>query len=451
MRRLVIGGTHSGCGKTTVTCAILAALKARNMSVSSFKCGPDYIDPMFHREVIGTASYNLDSFFCNDNTLRYLLAMNSSNADISVIEGVMGFYDGVDGRGSAHSVSEITESPTVLVIDCKGMSESIGAIMKGYLTYRNQNKIIGFIFNRLPQRLIPKIKNLCTELGTRYFGCIPQNSFVIESRRLGLVTAAEIADIKSRLEQLGCLAEQNILLDELIEASDAPKLVYDEPKTNIICYDRRPKIAVTRDNAFCFIYSDNIALLEKLGCDIEYFSPLEDASLPVDCCGLILSGGYPELYAEKLAANRSMLNSINKAVLSGIPTIAECGGFMYLHKNLVVKDGSKYKMVGVIDGDVYETDKLQRFGYVTLTSRENSLICGKSDNVAAHEFHYWDSTSCGSDFVARKSDGREWECVHADKSLYAGFPHLYFWSDTRMAERFVSACAGFGGLNEQDK
>jgi cobyrinic acid a,c-diamide synthase len=451
MKRIMIAGTHSGCGKTTVTCAILAALKARNMNVAAFKCGPDYIDPMFHRKAIEVPSYNLDSLFCDDETLKYLMYENSKNADISVVEGVMGFYDGVDGRGSAHSVSMITETPVVVVIDCKGASESIGAVMKGFLEYKQPNMIKGFIFDRLPERLVPRIKAICEELKTSFYGYMPTNSFTFESRRLGLVTADEVRGIKEKLSELRQLAEKNILLDEIIMATDVPYPQFAEPKLHIAKHRNAPIIAVAKDEAFCFIYSDNIALLEKLGCKIEYFSPLRDKKLPANCCGLLLSGGYPELYAEQLSQNQEMINIIKTAIKSGIPTIAECGGFMYLHEKMVLADDRCFDMVGAIKGNVFATQKLQRFGYVTLDALKNCLICDKSDKIAAHEFHYWDSTNCGCDFTASKSDGRNWECVHADNTLYAGFPHLYFYADIRIAERFAAACAEFGEKHEKDR
>ena len=451
MKRIMIAGTHSGCGKTTITCAILAALKARKLNAAAFKCGPDYIDPMFHQKVIGVDSHNLDSFFCDDETLNYLMHENSINADISVVEGVMGFYDGVNGRGSAHSVSMITETPVAIVIDCKGASESIGAVMKGFLSYKQPNMIKGFIFNRLPERLVPRIKEMCRELGTTFFGYMPTNSFTFESRNLGLVTADEIGDIKDRLAELSTLAEKHIFLDELIEVSEASFPPFREPKLHIVEYNNRPIIAVAKDAAFCFVYSDNIALLEKLGCRIEYFSPLKDKKLPDDCCGLILSGGYPELYAEKLSQNNEMLQAVRSAINSGIPTIAECGGFMYLHENIILADDEIFGFVGAVKGDVYSTKKLQRFGYVTLEAKKDCLVCDESDKIAAHEFHYWNSTNCGSDFIARKSDGRNWECVHANKSTYAGFPHLYFYADVRIAERFVAACAEYGEKHGQNK
>ena len=445
MKRFVIGGTHSGCGKTTVTCAVLAALKARGLRVASFKCGPDYIDPMFHSSIIGASAHNLDSFFCGDDRLRQLLHEGSQNADISVIEGVMGYYDGVDGRGSAHSVSEITESPAVLVIDCKGMSESVGAVMKGFLDYRRTSNIKGFVFNRLPRRLVPLAQRLCGELGTEYLGCMPPDCPGIESRRLGLVTASEIDDLCEKTAELGRLAEENILLDRLMELSESPCLTFREQELHRLPDGVSPKIAVARDRAFCFIYSENMELLQRLGCTPEYFSPMEDERLPEDCCGLILSGGYPELCAEELSANRTMSVSIRQAINSGMPTIAECGGFMYLHDCLKTAEGREYPMAGVIGGTAYETDRLRRFGYITMTAEKDCLICGKGDSFAAHEFHYWDSTCCGEDFTAAKADGRSWKCVHSSPTLYAGFPHLYFYADVRMAERFAAACAAYGG------
>lgn len=451
MKRFLIAGTSSGCGKTTITCAILKALCMRGIKAASFKCGPDYIDPMFHKKIIGTEAYNLDSFFCDDNTMKYLLYKNSKNCDIAVIEGVMGFYDGADGRGSAYSVSEITDTPVVMVVDCKGMSNSIGAMMSGFLNYRKPNKIIGFIFNRLPARLASFAEKLCRELGTEYFGYIPTSSTVIESRRLGLVTADEVTDIKTKMTEWGRLANEYILIDKLISAAERPFSEFRPLPLKRLYDDNSPVIAVARDNAFCFMYSDNIALLEELGCRIEYFSPLTDKRLPSGASGLILSGGYPELYAEQLAANTEMLSEIKRHINHGIPTIAECGGFMYLHTSIEAENGQKHKMVNVINAEAYKTDRLQRFGYVTMTAADNNLLCDKSDKIAAHEFHYWDSTDCGCGFTAKKADGRSWNCCFCTETMYAGYPHIYFYSDIRIAERFVRACAAYGGNNEKDK
>ena len=450
MRRIIIAGTHSGCGKTTLTCALLAALKKRELKVSAFKCGPDYIDPMFHREVIGVPSHNLDSFFCDDDTLKYLLHEHGSESDISVIEGVMGFYDGADGRGSAYSLSQITDTPAAVVIDCKGMSDSIGAVMRGFLDYKRPNNIIGFIFNRLPERLTELAKKLCEEVGTRYLGCFPKTEITIESRHLGLVTAGEISDIKQKLEKLGDLAEQHIDIDAIIGSSECDFPEFASPAINAT-EGEKPVIAVAKDNAFCFIYDDNIKLLKKLGCVIRYFSPLSDPKLPDNISGLLLCGGYPELYAERLSANTGMLKSIREKNKTGLPIIAECGGFMYLHDTFEDMDGNVYNGAGVINGKAFRTAKLQRFGYVSLTAKNDNMLCCAGDKFRAHEFHYFDSTSCGNDMTAEKSSGQKWECVHANAHLYAGFPHLYFYADTRIAERFVCACQNFMEKNNLEK
>lgn len=439
MRRIIIAGTHSGCGKTTVTCAVLAALKARGMKVSAFKCGPDYIDPMFHREIIGVPSHNLDSYFCDDNTLRYLLNEHGSDSDIAVIEGVMGFYDGADGRGSAYSLSEITDTPAVIVIDCRGMSDSIGAVMRGFLDYKRPNNIAGFIFNRLPERLEPLAKRLCDELGTQYFGSMPKSEITIESRHLGLVTAGEIENIKSKLAQLGELAEKHICLDEIagIQTPGFPDFKAPELPENS---GKKPVIAVAKDRAFCFIYDDNIELLKKIGCEIKYFSPLNDSKIPDEADGLYLCGGYPELYSGQLSANAEMLADIREKITGGLPTIAECGGFMYLHDTFEDADGNENKGAGVIHSKCFKTAKLQRFGYVTLTSKNDNILCTSGDKFRAHEFHYFDSCDCGSDFTAEKSDGRKWDCIHANDALYAGFPHLYFYSDINLAVKYLNIC-----------
>lgn len=443
MRRIIIAGTGSGCGKTTVTCAVMEALCRRGMKVSSFKCGPDYIDPMFHEKIIGTDSHNLDSFFCDENTVKYLLHENGKNSNISVIEGVMGFYDGVDGKGSAFSVSEITDTPVILVVDCKGMSDSLGAVIKGFLTYRTPNNICGVIFNRLPDKLVPSAKRICDELGTDYFGHMPSHKCTIESRHLGLVTADEISDIKDKIKFLGELAEKSILLDRITDCSERPFPDFTDVHIKKI-FSNPPVVAVARDRAFCFLYRDNISLLEKIGCRIEYFSPLDDECVPEDADGLILCGGYPELYAERLSENISMLESVKSLVNGGIPVIAECGGFMYLHK--YIKDNNQvYQMAGVFESSVYRTDRLQRFGYITLESKSDSLLFKKSDKITAHEFHYWDSTDCGKSLTAVKHDGRSWECCKCSERMYAGFPHIYFYSDIRIAERFAVACAEYGG------
>ena len=440
MQRVLIAGTGSGCGKTTVTCAVLSALRQRGVKVSAFKCGPDYIDPMFYREILGTPSHNLDSFFCDRNQLCHLLEAGCQSAEIAVIEGVMGFYDGAEG--SAYHISEITETPVILVINARGMKESIGAVMQGFLQYQKPNRIAGFILNQLPERLIPFAEQLCAELHTEYFGCLPVHEHTLKSRHLGLVTASEITDIHEKTDVLGRLAEKHILLDKILNVKCGPMPAYR--KTVIPKLNSQPVIAVAHDKAFCFQYEENLSILRETGCEIQFFSPLADAHLP-QADGLLLCGGYPELYAEQLSANQTMLAELRNAVQAGMPVIAECGGFMYLHEEIETKNGHCLPLAGVIRGRVFPTKRLQRFGYVSLHTDADNLICDAGETVKAHEFHYWDSTNPGSDFSAGKTDGRTWECGHASQTIYAGFPHLYFPSDYRIALRFASACALFGG------
>lgn len=445
MQRIMIAGTGSGCGKTTVTCAILSALRQRGVPVSAFKCGPDYIDPMFYREILGTPSYHLDSFFCDADTLCDLLETGSRGAEISVLEGVMGFYDGADG--SAHRASEITETPVILVINCRGMKESIGAVMQGFLHYHTPNRIAGFLFNQLPASLIPFAQRLCNELHTGYFGCLPPHPYTLKSRHLGLVTAAEIEGIQEQMHALGTLAEEHILLDRMTALPCGA--IPAHQKTAVRRLSSQPVIAVSRDRAFCFLYEENLSLLREAGCEIRFFSPLHDAHLPA-ADGLILCGGYPELYAEQLSENQALLTEIRSAAASGMPLIAECGGFMYLHEYLRTESGKRFPFAGVIKGEVFPTGKLQRFGYVTMESHSDNLLCGAGTSLKAHEFHYWDSTDAGEGFTASKADGRTWKCCHVSDRLYAGFPHLYFPSDVRAVQRFAAACAEFGGKDESD-
>ncbi len=439
MKRILIGGTHSGCGKTTVVCALLQALVNRKIKVSSFKCGPDYIDPMFHRSVTGVPAYNLDRFFCDKETVRYLLGKNGG--EFAVIEGVMGFYDGKDESSSSAAVSSDTETPAVIVIDCKGMSQSVGAVMKGYLDYR-QNNIAGFIFNRLPESLVSQTQKICAEFNTEYLGRLPVSPEIkIGSRHLGLVTADEISDLKKKMSLLADYAEKYFLIDKIIEIADAKELSYKIPGISPIS-DTPVRIAVTRDRAFCFNYPETTELLETLGCNMVYFSPLTDKKLPDNIHGLIICGGYPELYAEKLSENKEMLSEINNIISRKIPLIAECGGFLYLNEFLADENKKRFKMAGVFKGTAYKTDKLTRFGYSYLTARYDNLLCKKGETLKAHEFHYCDCTELGDGFVSERKNETD-ICVFSDENTYAGFPHLYLWGNINAAENFVKKCAEY--------
>jgi cobyrinic acid a,c-diamide synthase len=469
--RIVLGAMSSGSGKTLVTCGLLQALMNRQYKVASFKCGPDYIDPMFHSHIIGTKSRNLDSFFTDDNTLKFLLDKNSMDMDISVIEGVMGYYDGLSGittKGSTYDIARITNSPVILIINGKGMSLSMVPAIKGFMDYKEDSNIVGVILNNMSPMFYETIKNkIEEELHLDVFGYVPKlEHLTIESRHLGLKSPEEVDGLKEKINELAKVLENTIEIDKIISAANNAKDIkyHEVKKANI---KEKVRIGIAKDKAFSFYYEDNLDLLKSMGATLEFFSPLEDKCIP-EVDGLFIGGGYPELYAKKLSHNISMRDSIKKAINSGMPCIAECGGFMYLHSELeglevlvgnekvekkddlkeVVGAGNKkvksYPMVGIIKGKAYKTERLQRFGYIELEAKKDSMIGKAGISFQAHEFHYFDSEIPGSDFVATKPiNKRSYDCIHSSENLMAGFPHLYLYSNIEIAKNYIEACRKF--------
>lgn len=442
--RVLIAGTNSGCGKTTLTCAVLQALVNRGMLVGSCKCGPDYIDPMFHSRIIGAKSSNLDLFFFDGNTARCLLAKNGRDRDVVVIEGVMGYYDGMGlstTRASTYEVAQETDSPVVLAVNAKGASLSVLAVIQGFLTLYPDHHIQGVILNQCSSTTYPALAQAIRErLGLRPLGYLPaMPACALESRHLGLVTADEVADLREKLADLADQAERSIDLDGLLELANQAPPVACRPVA-LRRFAEPVRIAVARDRAFCFYYQDSLEALEEMGAELVPFSPLEDPALPENIHGLYLGGGYPELYSGRLSANRSMRRSVRGALAAGLPCIAECGGFMYLTEAI----GSD-EMVGVLPGTCRDAQRLRRFGYVTLTAKADNLLCRAGESIRGHEFHRWDTDCPGGDFTAEKSGGRRWDCVVATERLYAGYPHFHFYANPAFAERFYETC-----LKERD-
>lgn len=435
--RIVFAGVSSGCGKTTVTCAVLQALMNRGIKLHSFKCGPDYIDPMFHERAIGAKGSNLDLFFYDSNTLRYLVAKHTQDAQIAVIEGVMGYYDGslTSMEKSTYEIARETKSPVVLVIPGRGMAYSVTALIRGFLSTVKDSRIRGVILNQVSPSAYQILKAVIEEeFGekVRVLGYLPvMKDCSFESRHLGLVTAAEIEDIKEKLNRLAKTAEQNIDLDGLLELAEQSEALEYEPLT--VKKREGVRIAVARDNAFCFYYRDNLDLLREMGAELCFFSPLHDQGVP-ECDALYLGGGYPELYLTKLAQNETMKASVKKAITAGTPCIAECGGYMYLTEKI-----EGFPMVGVLPGQCEDKGRLVRFGYVTLTALTDNMLCHANEQIHVHEFHHYDATESGHAFQAQKRQGSSWECVYANKTLYAGYPHLPFYANLQFAENFYQA------------
>lgn len=451
MARVMLAATGSGCGKTTITCAVLQALQNRGYGLAALKCGPDYIDPMFHRTITGTAAGNLDSFFMPPELLQSRLAEQEDCYDMCVLEGAMGFYDGIGSStaASAWHIACLTATPVILVLACRGMGcNSIGAMLRGFL-WRQNHHIAGVIFNQLSAGLYAEACAAIADLPVKPLGYFPQNAaFTLGSRHLGLVTAAEIQHWQEQLNELARQAEQSLDLDALVQLANTAQPL---PRRSFVLESATAQpvtIAVARDNAFCFLYEENLQLLRQLGARLVFFSPLEDQQLPEGCCGLYLCGGYPELYGAELAANTAMLAAIKQAIGKRMPVIAECGGFLYLHQILEDAEGRQWPLVGALPGKAWPTEKLQRFGYVTLEAQGENLSAQQNLQIGGHEFHYWESDCCGDGFLAHKAGRqRSWRCVNSSASMYAGFPHLYFYSNPDFARGFIRKAAAYGNLN----
>ena len=433
--RLLVAGTGSGCGKTTAVCAILQALKNRGEDAAAFKCGPDYIDPMFHSEVIGLASGNIDLYFAGENLARSLFLRHARS--LNVIEGVMGYYDGLamgSAEASAWHVARALDAPTLLVVNGQGMALSAAAVVKGFMALRTPSRVAGVLLNRVSPMSYPSLKAVIeAECGVTVYGYLPAMPEVaLESRHLGLVTAQEVGDLKDKLSKLAAQVEKSVDLDGLVKLmqSQSALTAEDVPVEKL----GDVTVAVARDRAFCFYYRDNLELLEALGARLVFFSPLTDAALP-PCDGLYLGGGYPELYLDALSRNESMRASVKAAVQGGLPTVAECGGFMYLTESI---DGRP--MAGALPGGCENKGRLVRFGYAALEAETDSLLFAAGDTMRAHEFHYWDADVPGEALRAVKPSGRSWRCAHVSDTLYAGFPHLYFPGAPEAARRFVRKC-----------
>ena len=531
----MIAAMGSGSGKTIVTAGLLMALKKRNIAVRSFKCGPDYIDPMFHTRVLGVPCRNLDLFLLGqrgvlrefsgkegadilqetsgdfDDFAFGLKGRNQESAvqgsesssgigkseqPLAVIEGAMGFYDGIGGttEASAYEVAKLLRTPVILVVKPRGQSATLAAEICGLMNFRPENHITGVILNECSAALFDHLRLIIErECGIPVFGYLPRmEEAKVESRHLGLLMADEIPEFRSRFEAIAARMEETVEIDQIlacmnsVESVTGQENVFGEEivwikmhgadvaseslagnvavsdiddteeqglgaailnanETEFSDSDRKIsrricRIAVAHDEAFSFYYESSLDALRRAGAELLPFSPLRDHCLPAEISGLYLGGGYPENYAAELFANKEMLRDVREAIEKGLPTVAECGGFMYLQEKLEGSDGHVYPMVGALTGESVRTPRLVRFGYVTLTAEADSLLFRASEPVPAHEFHHWDSTECGDGLTARKYDGRNWKCCVVNDRLYAGYPHLELGGDVPLAERFVRAC-----------
>ena len=439
----MVAAPSSGSGKTVVTCALLRALARRGLACAAFKCGPDYIDPLFHRRVVGARSGNLDGFFTDAPTLRALLARGAAGADVAVLEGVMGFYDGMApgvADASSYQVARDTETPVVLVVNGRGASLSLAAVIRGIAEFLPCANVRGVVLNKTSAAACayaaPAIEK---HTGVAVLGNIPADeAFSLESRHLGLVTADEVEQLSARIDKMAELVEKSVDVDRLLEIAATAPDIREEPYRLEPIAGARPIVAVARDEAFSFYYEENLRALEDLGCELAFFSPLCDSELPRGTSALYLGGGYPELHARQLSENAPMREAVRRAVESGMPTVAECGGFLYLQREIADSEGRRWPVAGALEGASENGGRLSHFGYVELTSQRDGLYGPRGTRIRAHEFHYWQSTCPGGDFWAQKPRrDKGWPCMTTTPSLVAGFPHVYYPANPDVARAFA--------------
>ena len=445
MIQFLLAAPRSGSGKTTMTCALLMALKRRGCAPCAFKSGPDYIDPMFHRAVLGVESRSLDLFFSAPETVRTLYARGAAGHGAAGGEGAMGFYDGLGGvsdRASAWHLADTLGLPVLLVVEPKGQSLTLAAELKGLVNFRTPSHIAGILLNNCTARthalLAPMLEK---ETGLPVLGFLPKlPEAVIGSRHLGLYTAAEVENLQQKLALLADAAEEHIDWPRLLALCEKePPALPVQPETP----PARVRIAVAQDEAFCFTYAETLEAFRDAGAEVVFFSPLRDTALPENIGGLYLPGGYPELHARELSENTSLLREIKQKIESGLPTAAECGGFLYLGQSLTDAEGQSWPMTGVLPGEAKDAGRLVRFGYAALSADSDSLLFRAGESFPIHEFHHWDSTANGTALAAKKPvGGAAWRCGFVNEHFYAGFPHLY-WAGTPLPQRFAAAAENY--------
>lgn len=444
--RIVIAATQSGSGKTTIVTGLLAALRQRGLKSQPYKIGPDYIDPGYHELAAGTKGHNLDTWLVPKEKIQSIFCQSAKDADIAVIEGVMGLYDGgKNGISSTASLAKLLKAPVVLVIDVKSMGDSAAAIALGFKQYDPDVWFAGVILNRVGSKSHQEmIESALKKIGIEVLGVVFRNEGLhMPERHLGLVPTQE-NDSALFVEHLGKVMNEQLAIEKIQQiAQMAPKLVLDEMKLPPV--HKGVTIAVAKDEAFSFYYPASLAVLEQLGAKIVYFSPLADKELPA-ADGIIFGGGFPEVFAEQLTENNEFRKALQKAAAQKIPIYAECGGFMYLTEYLIDFSGKKHEMVGIIPCGCRMNNKLQTVGYVEAAMKQDTLL-GKAGTVLrGHEFHFSSQDTTDTEtfswaFTFKKNRNQEiYDGGFFQENLLASYLHLHFAGNIDAAKCFIEAC-----------
>ncbi len=448
--RLVIAGTESGVGKTTIATGIMAALKNRGLIVQPFKVGPDYIDPTYHTLATGTPSRNLDSWMLSHQAISELFARAAHKADISIIEGVMGLFDGHNGTdesGSTAEVAKLLNAPVILIIDAGKMARSAAAMALGYVKYDPGLNVAGFIVNNIGSDLHYSWVKEAIEQATYLpiVGYLPKDAdFEMPERHLGLIPTVENAETKF-IEPLRQQIDQTFDIDRLIKIARSARPVAGTSNLEPLLFpaeDLRAvvNIAYAWDEAFSFYYQDNLDLLKAYGARLLPFSPMHDGSIPKDAQGLYIGGGFPEIYAERLSHNQAIMDSIRKAASEGMPIYGECGGLMYLSEGITDFDGNRYPMTGLVPAWSRMTRKLARMGYVEFEPIEDTILSPKGTRLKGHEFHWSEMESDLYPPAHRIIHPQERSEGYVKGNLLASYLHLHFGTDPRLAKNFIASC-----------
>jgi len=455
----MIAGTHSGVGKTTITTAVMAAMSEQGYNVQPYKVGPDYIDPSYHNLATGNRCRNLDAWMLTESMLHTLFTKSAAKADIAVIEGVMGLFDGSSGTGdhgsSAH-IAKLLKCPVILIVDVKSMARSAAAIVLGYRDFDPDLNLAGVILNRIgSERHLRMVREAIeTYCEVPVIGYIKKNaSLELPSRHLGLVPTVEGGALTDRVRALADEIKDGIDIGNLVQIAQSaqPLEVTRDIRDKLIqakengC-NERVKIGIAWDEAFSFYYQDGLEALENQGAQLVKFSPLHDTHLPEGIDGLYIGGGFPEVFLGELAVNQGLIREIRDAGQAGMPVFAECGGLMYLCQAIVDFDGGEYPMVGLVPGKSIMERKLAGMGYVEAESITDNILSGAGNKIKGHEFHYSRLEPVSGEefkYAFRLYRNRYRDTIpegYAGGNILASYLHAHFASDPELAERFVGAC-----------
>ncbi len=456
--RVVIAGVSSGVGKTTIVTGMLSALAERGLKVQSYKVGPDYIDPGFHRLASGKSAHNLDTWLVPPETLADIFASTAAGNDIAIIEGVMGLYDGGrSGISSTAAVAKMLKAPVILVIDAKSMGESAAAIALGFKTYDPEVNLAGVIINRLGSHSHKQmVCEALARLGIPVIGTVFRNNeLVMPERHLGLTPVTE-QDAVATVAEMGRQVAEQVALDDLLALA---KTAEPLPGRSAVAGGKigqdQVRIGVAQDEVCSFYYPSSLEVLAEFGVELVPFSPLNDSRLP-DVAGVVLGGGFPEMFVKELSANASMRNSILHAAEGGMPIYAECGGLMYLARQIIDFNGQAFDMVGIIPAVCQMQSKLETVGYVEATALQDNVLCTSGETLRGHEFHFsrmvpdvnTDEFPWAFEFKKMRT-GSIYQGGYASGPVLASYLHMHFTGNRQAAARFVERCGSYKRLTRR--